>query len=140
MRSNILLAILLGLTVAAAAPSTGPAKSVWDGVYSAEQVERGKKAYNNLCARCHGEKLLGNDDATPLVGTGFLAKWDGKSVGALVELTRTEMPSDGPGKLTRKQCTDITAYLLNANGFPAGQSELLPELDVLNGIQLQTKK
>ena len=34
------------------------------------------------------------------------------------------MPSDGPGKLSRRQCTDIIANLLSANGFPAGESEL----------------
>ena len=35
------------------------------------------------------------------------------------------MPADGPGKLTRKECTDIVAYLLNANGHAPGQFRAL---------------
>jgi hypothetical protein len=84
--------------------------------------------------------LLGNDDAPKLVEAEFLENWEGKSVGNLVELTQKKMPTDGPGKLTRKQCTDITAYVLSANGFPAGETELAPDLDVLGGILIQAKK
>jgi len=121
-------------------PSTAPARSVWDGVYSKAQSDRGRKAYDSLCARCHGDTLGGNDDAPALVDELFLKKWEGKSVGTLVEYTRKEMPSDGPGVLNRGQCTDIVAFLLNSNSFPAGNSELSPELDPLNAIQIKTKK
>jgi mono/diheme cytochrome c family protein len=121
-------------------PSTAPARTVWDGVYSRAQSDRGKKAYDSLCARCHGETFGGNDDAPALVDEEFLKKWEGKSVGALVEYTRKEMPSDGPGVLNRAQSTDIIAFLLNVNSFPAGSSELPPELDPLNAIQIKTKK
>jgi hypothetical protein len=58
------------------------------------------------------------------VDRDFLDKWNGKSVGTLVELTRKTMPSDGPGKLSRRQCVDIVSYVLSANGFPAGNAEL----------------
>jgi mono/diheme cytochrome c family protein len=136
MRSIIVLFIPILLGAATSAPS----HTVWDGVYSSAQAARGQKAYDSLCSRCHGEKLMGNDDAPQLVDQKFLDRWEGKSAGALVEYTRKEMPSDGPGKLTRKQCTDMTAYLLSVNGFPAGQSELLPDLDALNGILIQAKK
>lgn len=145
MRWVACLAVPLALAAVTIAQSTPPSttpssKTVWDGVYTAEQAARGKTAYNTHCARCHGEKLMGNDDATPLVEKKFLEKWYGKSVGELVELTRKEMPSDGPGKLTRKQCTDMTAYLLSANGFPAGKTEMAAELDALNSILIQPKK
>jgi len=143
MRAVLLLIIPLvfvGATLPSTSPSTEPSRSVWDGVYSDAQVARGKKAYNSLCARCHGEALLGNDDAPQLVDADFLDKWNGKSVGSLVVYTQKKMPTDGPGKLSRKQCTDVTAYVLNANGFPSGQSDLAPDLDVLNGILIQEKK
>ena len=90
--------------------------------------------------RCHGDALLGGDDAPPLVDKEFLKKWEGKSVASLVELTRKEMPSDGPGKLSRKQCTDITAYVLSVNDLPTGQSELVPDPDALNGILIRSEK
>src|SRR5262245_6698266 len=132
--------IYLIASLALAAPATAPSRTVWDGVYTKEQADRGKKAYASLCTRCHGDALLGNDDAPALVDKKFLDKWYTKSVGELVEYTRKEMPSDGPGKLTRKQCTDITAYLLSANEFPAGKDELAAELDALNAILIQPKK
>lgn len=134
--------LIAALVVAAqtTAPTTSPSRSVNDGVFNAAQVSRGKTAYANLCARCHGETLLGNDDAVPLVGAEFLKHWQGKSIGKLVDLTQKEMPSDGPGKLTRRQCTDVTAYVLSVNGYPTGQSELAPDLEALNAILIQPKK
>ncbi|MEO5957564.1 MAG: cytochrome c [Opitutaceae bacterium] len=116
------------------------ARSVWDGVYSREQVARGKKAYNSLCARCHGDTLGGGDDAPALVDKPFFKSWGGKSVGELVEYNREEMPSDGPGKVTRRESTDITAYILSANGVPPGQAELAPSLEELNQISITPKK
>ena len=86
---------ILVMLVAAAA-----SRSVWDGVYSKEQAGRGQTAYNSKCARCHGESLMGGEDSPALVDRDFLEKWNGKSVGSLVEVIRKTMPSDGPGKLT----------------------------------------
>jgi quinoprotein glucose dehydrogenase len=124
------------LVVAAGAAS----RSVWDGVYSKPQASRGQTAYNSKCARCHGDALLGGENSPALVDQDFLEKWYGKSVGALVELIRTTMPSDGPGRLSRQQSTDIAAYLLSANNFPAGDSDLVAEPDAQNDILFQAKK
>lgn len=121
-------------------PSAAATRSAWEGVYSNAQLERGKKAYNADCARCHGETLGGGEDSPPLVDATFFKGWAGKSIGELVEYTRTEMPSDGPGKITRKRCVDITAFLLSANGFPAGENELPADLDTLNQITITRKK
>ena len=128
-------AVFLILAAAAVAAS----RSVWDGVYSREQASRGQTAYNSKCARCHGDALLGGEDSPPLVDKDFLERWNGKSVGSLVELTRGTMPSDGPGKVSRQQCTDIIAYLLGANGFPAGKSDLESDAAALNEIVFQSK-
>jgi len=125
----------LALLILAAAAS----RSVWDGVYSKEQAGRGQTAYNSKCARCHGEALLGGEDSPPLVDKDFLEKWNGKPVGALVELTRKTMPADGPGKVSRQQCTDIVAYLLSANGFPAGARDLASDSAALDEILFQQK-
>ncbi|HWA10603.1 MAG TPA: cytochrome c [Opitutaceae bacterium] len=125
---------------AGAPPPAAPTRSVWSGVYSAEQAARGLKGYNAQCARCHGETLGGGEDSPALVDQDFLGDWNGKSVGSLVEYTRKKMPSDGPGKLSRQLCTDIVAYLLSANGFPAGSAGLEPDVDVLNRISIEPKK
>jgi mono/diheme cytochrome c family protein len=115
-------------------------RTVWDGVYSKAQASRGQTAYNSTCARCHGDALLGGEEAPALVDHDFLEKWNGKTVGSLVELIRTSMPSDGPGRLSRKQCTDIAAYLLSANNFPAGDGDLAADADGLNEILFQSKR
>ena len=143
---TLLLATIVAAVAAepASAPTPPPtpaaSRTVWDGVYSKEQVVRGRRNYNALCARCHGEALGGGEDSPALVEKDFLNNWYGKSLGKLIEYTREEMPSDGPGKVTRKQSTDMTAYVLSMNGFPAGETELPPELDVLNQILLTPKK
>ena len=128
--------VAMFLAMAAAAAT----RTVWDGVYSKPQAGRGQTGYNSKCARCHGEALLGGENSPALVDQDFLEKWNGKPVGALVELIRTTMPSDGPGRLSRRQSTDIAAYLLSANNFPAGDGELAAEPDAQNDILFQAKK
>ncbi len=138
-----LLATALTVSIAAAAAQTPPvaaARSAWDGVFSTEQAERGRTLYNAQCARCHGETLGGGENSPALVDDVFFAFWGGKTVGDLVEYTRTTMPSDGPGKISRKRCIDIAAYLLSTNGFPAGEQELPAELDALNQIAITRTK
>ena len=61
-------------------------------------------------------------------------------MGSLVERTRKTMPSDGPGKLSRRLCTDIAAYILSANGFPAGKTELESDPAVQDDILIQPKQ
>ena len=131
---SVMVPILLAMTAAAAT------RTVWDGVYSKQQSGRGQTAYNSRCARCHGEALLGGENSPALVEQDFLEKWNGKTVGSLVELIRTTMPSDGPGRLSRQQCTDIAAYLLSANNFPAGDNELAADPGAQNDILFQAKK
>lgn len=130
----------LAMIVVLACSAIGASRTVWNGVYSKDQAARGQKAYNAQCARCHGEAMLGGENSPPLVDKDFLEKWNGHSVGELVERTRKTMPSDGPGKLSRRMCTDIVAYLMSANGFPAGASDLEADDDVQNEILIQRKQ
>lgn len=134
----ILATVLTISLVTGAEPAS--TRSIADGVYNSAQISRGQKAYENLCARCHGDELGGGEDSPALVDDDFLNNWIGKSFGELVEYTREEMPSDGPGKVTRKQSTDITAYVFSKNDYPAGPGELEPTLDVLNQILITPKK
>jgi mono/diheme cytochrome c family protein len=130
---------VLLLVLAAVATEAAP-HSIWDGVYSSAQASRGQKAYVTECAQCHGDSLGGIDDAPPLVNEVFLKKWNGKSVGHLVDVTRRTMPTDSPGTLSRPLCTDIVAYLLSANGFPAGKSDLALDTALLKQILIEPKK
>jgi mono/diheme cytochrome c family protein len=117
-----------------------PTKSVWDGVYSADQANRGKDLYATQCASCHGPELTGGEMAPALSGGEFLANWDGLTVGDLFERIRLSMPQNAPGSLSGQQNADVLAFLLSANKFPAGTEELPKEGMILKGIKIEAKK
>jgi len=115
-------------------------RSVWDGVYSADQASRGHDVYAKECASCHGDELTGGESAPPLAGDAFLSDWIGQTVGDLFERTRQSMPANNPGKLSRAQNADVIAYLLQANRFPAGKQDLDKETEALKQILIEEKK
>ena len=90
--------------------------------------------------KCHGENLAGGEAAPPLAGAEFLAKWNGKTAGDLFGLIRKTMPTDDPGNLSSRQYSDIVAYILSVNEFPAGQKELDRDPAVLNEIRIEAKR
>ena len=112
-------------------------RSVWSGVYTIEQATRGAAVYRRECVECHLEDLTGNEEASPLAGSAFLANWDGLSVGALVDETRKSMPKKTPGKLDRQQYIDVIAFVLRENMFPAGNAELPRESEGLSQIRIR---
>ncbi len=106
------------------AQAAANARTVWTGVYTSAQAQRGRVYYGQRCAVCHGTGLEGADVNPALAGTGFTGKWRGQSVGQLVNRIRTTMPLDEPGSMTATQAADVTAYLLMRNRYPAGAAEL----------------
>ena len=115
-------------------------RSVWDGVFTAEQSARGDRTYHQVCAYCHGTDLTGGESAPPLTGGEFSSNWYGLTVGDLFERVRTTMPGDRPGSLKREQTADILAYMLSMNQFPAGQSELPGRTEFLKQIRLEASR
>jgi mono/diheme cytochrome c family protein len=115
-------------------------RTVWDGVYTEEQAQRGETLYEKQCSACHGDKLGGRESAPPLTGGAFLSNWNGLSLGDLFERIRKTMPQTSPGKLTRQQNADILAYLLSFNKFPAGKTELYRQAEMLKEIRLVSEK
>ena len=115
-------------------------RSVWDGVFTAEQAKRGQALYGTECARCHGDELNGGESAPPLAGAEFMSNWTGLTVGDLFERTRISMPQDKPGKLSRQQNADILAFVLSSNRFPAGKTELATQTEVLKQIKIDATK
>lgn len=115
-------------------------RSVWDGVYTEEQSKRGETAYQKECAACHGAQLTGGESAPPLTGGAFLANWNGLSLGDLFDRIRKTMPQTNPGRLTKQQDADILAFMLSANKFPAGDTELYRQSEMLKGIRFESTK
>ena len=125
-------------------------RSIWSGVYTAEQSRRGEVLYEKWCSQCHRADLTGlrvepqfagAPDRTPeLVGSTFVASWNGTSVADLVERIRLSMPQNQPGVLKRSESADIVAYLLFQGGFPFGAAELSDRLDDLRQIRILAHK
>ena len=99
-------------------------RTVWDGVYNEEQARRGQTVFLEQCSNCHGRDLEGADMTPPLTGGAFTANWDGLTIGDLTDRIRISMPMNSPGTLSRQQTTDVVAYILRFNQFPAGKEEL----------------
>jgi S-disulfanyl-L-cysteine oxidoreductase SoxD len=115
-------------------------RSVWDGVYTAEQAGRGRALYETHCTVCHGASLTGADVTPPLVGGRFLGNWNGQTVADLVTRTRTTMPLNDPGSLGSGTIADITAYIFQENKFPAGATELPRDAQSLEQIRMEANR
>ena len=81
------LAAALAIGAALALPSPAAAqdggRTVWDGVYSEAQAERGRTAYARHCASCHAADLSGSLEARPLAGSRFMQDWSEDTVHTL---------------------------------------------------------
>ena len=125
----VLIVIVWGASLAALVAQ--PPVTVLDGVYTAAQAERGHAAYETSCVGCH-EGL--DADGPQLTGTVFLDRWREDKLESLFTFIKTSMPGNLPGSLDERVYADIMAYILQTNGFPAGERELSP--DAVGRIQL----
>jgi quinoprotein glucose dehydrogenase len=124
----------------AALAQEGAGTSVWNGVYTEEQAKRGELAYRQSCVNCHGPELEGADMTPPLTGGNFMANWNDLNLGDLFERIRATMPLDKPGTLSRQQNADLVAFVLKANLWPAGTTELSRDLGALKQIRIQSTR
>jgi S-disulfanyl-L-cysteine oxidoreductase SoxD len=129
------------LTLAITIDVRAQPRTVWDGVYTDEQATRGEALYGEHCVKCHGATLQGNGEgALPLTGATFKSTWNGVSMGAMFDRVRLSMPQDKPASMTRQQVADLLAFILRANKFPAGTTELSRQTDLLNAIEFRSEK
>jgi S-disulfanyl-L-cysteine oxidoreductase SoxD len=110
--------------------------SVRNGVYTTEEAQQGKAIYQNQCGMCHGDALEGQGQNSPLAGTVFLNNWTGQTVADLFMKTIVMMPAMDPGTLTPKDTAEVIAYILSANKFPAGKTELPTDPQSLEMIHI----
>src|SRR5689334_19538458 len=89
------LGVMLVMGTAGAAQSAST-RSIWDGVYSDVQADRGERAYGQTCAHCHGLSLEGDGarEIPTLVTDQFVRHWRGKSVQVLFDSLMRSMPAD----------------------------------------------
>lgn len=106
------------------------------GVYTEEQAARGGEAFVQKCAACHGADLRGAGEVPALAGGVFLSGWSGQTLEILFDRIHDTMPQEAPASLSRQQYADILAFILKANGYPAGPRELSERSETLGAVSL----
>lgn len=135
MKTLFAIVVVLG---AAALFAQDKGRSVRDGVFTQAQADRGKASYDAECAVCHGSELGGGDVPPALVGEQFMGEWE--NVDTLFDRIRKTMPANAKvGQLSRQVNSDITAFILSYNGYPAGKTELETKDEVLSTIRIEPK-
>jgi quinoprotein glucose dehydrogenase len=78
--------------------------------------------------------------APPLMGSAFLNNWNGTSAGDLFTRIHDTMPLNNPGTLSGRNVADVEAFVLQTNGFPAGDVDLPSNAAMLGGTKIVTTK
>ena len=130
--------LLLGCLAWAALDAGAAHAQNTPGLFSEAQAMRGEAVYQQHCSTCHGLRLEGNP-AAPLTGAAFRSRWeDGQhTLDDLFYIVRSLMPNNAPGSLAKAQYAEVVAYILKVNGYPAGESELVPAASVMKAVRLQ---
>jgi mono/diheme cytochrome c family protein len=151
-----IFAFITGLVIFAAIAASGrlALAAAARAYYSNAQAEQGKAEYEKNCARCHltnlkgkcdGENVeaageyvcAGHGNAPPLLGKSFLKRW--YSVGDLYSRINGSMPADSKNSLSSAKNLAILAYVLRANGLPAGSAALRPDVGAMKQMVLGTE-
>ena len=111
----------------AGSPQAAPAdvqRTVWDGVYTEGQADRGAVQYTEACAACHAPDLSGDITSPSLAGPSFAFLWGGSTLGELFGRIQQLMPPERPNSLSAQTYRDILAFILRNNSYPTGEQEL----------------
>lgn len=108
-----------------------------DGVFSEGQAMRGGDVYTASCLACHGATLRGTPRGVALIGKRFDTNWAGKVLGDLYSLIAGKMPKDKPGSLQPVQYLEVMAFILDTQGYRAGDQELPLDEAVLGSIRIE---
>jgi mono/diheme cytochrome c family protein len=131
---------LIGAIALSVAPILAPrlAAQTASPTFTSEQADRGRASYQHWCQTCHGSELdNGEFGGPPLKGSWFNSHWGQSSVGALFTYVKGLMPPDNPAGLNDTTYVDMLAFILRANGYPAGNSELPPDTNALDQMTLR---
>jgi len=130
-RQQFVLACWIGIWLCAAFPEFPTKLQGQDNAngqayatYTRVQAAKGKDAYQQNCAQCHGPNLDDGQFGTPLKGLDFAEGWAGKSAGALLRFMKMNMPPASPGSVSNETYAQIIAYMLQENGLLPGDHDL----------------
>ncbi len=95
------------------------------GSYTVAQADAGRAIFDRSCATCHMTDLSGAFEAPELAGPNFRLAWGGRPVGELLDLVSVSMPPGQGGSLGDEAYANVVAFILQANGVPAGSQSLV---------------
>jgi mono/diheme cytochrome c family protein len=93
-------------------------------LYTGQQAAAGAGVYTQNCALCHGADMRGGAGPA-VIGQGFASAGSDNTIGSIFSIIAQQMPESAPGSLTHEQDEDVMAYILKANGYPAGSAALV---------------
>lgn len=126
LRLSAISVAALVLTVPFIEGRAAGGRTVWDGVYTEAQAERGQKVIVETCSLCHGEAMRGGGGVPSAVGPEFMFNWNDRTVAELFNYLKTTMPPTAPGSLSDEKYADAMAALFKHNGFPASPEAEIP--------------
>ena len=124
-RIEKLVAVLVVVAISCLSSTlSAQSRTVEDGVFTEAQATSGKVVYEARCETCHSMKEYGD----------LLKSWHGTPLIDFWYNILGNMPVDNPGSLMDTEYTDVIAYILSQNGFPAGELVLDPNngMDEIN--------
>jgi len=92
--------------------------------FAEDQARRGESVYAAECAACHGPEMRGVFEAPELAGPTFRNTWGSRTVTELLQRISGTMPPAARGSLDAADYLAVTAYIMSANGVPAGSEPL----------------
>jgi len=125
----VLVAMLVAAVSSLAEEPAVPERSVWEGVYSQAQAQRGAEIFIQACITCHSNKpgeAAGHGPAPSLIGEDFTFRWTDSSIADIFDTIRQTMPEAAPNSLSAAEYAAVTAYILQLNGYPSGVDEIDP--------------
>lgn len=116
--------IAVGALVFAVGAGTAALAQPALGYYTRDQAESGGAVYQKQCASCHGQDMEGYV-GPPLRGHAFqvIASRQG-TVDRLLLVISSNEPQNNPGSLSEEDAGSVLAFILAANGYPAGNVKL----------------
>jgi len=144
MRSSqvlLLVAVLTGVlmtTISERSAAAAQSKTVWDGIYTQAQAERGAASFSASCTRCHSAQANAGEEGRNLAGKAFWDSFRESTVDHLLDYVSKNMPNGtAAGSLSANTYVDLVAFILSRNELPAGANELTKESAV--GVQIIAK-
>lgn len=122
---------MCALAFAMTSAAAGPVQKVTtnDGVYTREQADGAKKQFDTICAECHPFTVAARkkEKDLPLGEEPFFESWEGRPLSEMISTIALTMPNDGSATVTDEEATNLVAYILQQNGYPAGTKPLTKE-------------